>query len=270
VAEQIAQYRRARQGARHWQSIDARFEVEEWQRLAAVPLKDRAEVGRALTLNSEGLALLERGLSREAEKPLRQALLIREKVLGREHPSTARSYNNVASCLHAQGKHAEAFPLYRQALQIQEKVLGREHPLTALSYHNVALCLNDQGKHSEALPLFHKALRICEKVLGKDHPSTATSSNNVALCLWQQERLNESGRLWQQSLLAQEAARVLRAETGFERAQGSSRDISAQSALAVGLATLKQPVNAFRHAEASLARGLLDDLSPLTGRGRTR
>ena len=47
-------------------------------------------------------------------------------------------------------------------------------------------------------------------------------------------------------------------------------DISVQAALAVGLAQLKQPGNAFRHAEASLGRGLLDDLAGLSTGQRQR
>ena len=45
-----------------------------------------------------------------------------------------------------------------------------------------------------------------------------------------------------------------RADSGFDRAQGGLDGISVQAALAVALAQLKQPCNAFRHAEASLAR----------------
>ena len=124
AAQQIADYRRAHQGSRHWQAIDARFEIEEWKRLAAVAVKDRGEVLRVITLNQEGVALLHKGRFREAEKPLRQALRICEKVLGPDHPDTATSYNTVAYCLKAQGKAAEALPLYRKALLIWEKVLG--------------------------------------------------------------------------------------------------------------------------------------------------
>src|SRR5262245_27876715 len=61
VAEQIAAYRRQRQGAGHWQAIDARFQVEEWKRLAAVPVKDRAEVLRARRLNRKGVTFLNAG-----------------------------------------------------------------------------------------------------------------------------------------------------------------------------------------------------------------
>ena len=93
AAQQIAEYRRAHQGSRHWQAIDARLAIEEWKRLAAVAVKDRAEVLRARRLNQAGLALLNKGRFRAAEKLLlRQALLIREKVLApitlTPHPAT--------------------------------------------------------------------------------------------------------------------------------------------------------------------------------------
>ncbi len=130
----------------------------------------------------------------------------------------------------------------------------------------VAACLNAQGKVAEALPLVRKGLLINEKVLGLDHTQTAASYNNVAYCLWQQDRRNEAVLLWQQSLRGQEAARAMRADTGFDRAQGGMYDLSVHATLAVGLAQLKQPRNAFRHAEASLARGLLEtsQVSPRT------
>src|SRR5262245_59694915 len=57
VAAQIATYRKQRQGAAHWQAIEARFAVDEWHRLIAVPGKDRSEVLRARTLSSQGVAL---------------------------------------------------------------------------------------------------------------------------------------------------------------------------------------------------------------------
>src|SRR5262249_25486723 len=67
-------------------------------------------------------------------------------------------------------------------------------------------------------------------------------------------------RLWQRSLAAQEAARFRRAGTGFDRALAQAGAISPRTALAAGLARLGQARNAFAHAEAGLARGLLDDL----------
>ena len=64
----------------------------------------------------------------EAEPLFRQALAIRRKLLGEDHPDTAQSYNNVAGNLNAQGKYAEAEPLFRQALATRRKLLGEDHP----------------------------------------------------------------------------------------------------------------------------------------------
>jgi tetratricopeptide (TPR) repeat protein len=200
VEQQMVSYRAERQGAGHWQVIDARLEGERWQWLSKVPAKDRAEVVRAMRVAVEGSQLKGRLLYREAEAKLRQALAIRQKALGEEHPETAISYNNVAVCLDDQGRHAEALPLYQKALALRQKVLGEEHPETAISYNNVAVCLNDQGKHAEALHLHQKALALCQKVLGVQHPDTAQSYNGVAFCLNAQGKHAEALPLNQKAL----------------------------------------------------------------------
>jgi len=66
-----------------------------------------------------------------AARPLSEdALAIREKVLGPEHPHTGLSLNNLGGVLQDQGDLAGALPLYKRALEISEKVLGPEHPET--------------------------------------------------------------------------------------------------------------------------------------------
>src|SRR2546421_49087 len=68
----------------------------------------------------------------------------------------------------------------------------------------------------------------------------------------------EALRLLQDALPGQEVARFHAAPSGFHRAiVADPRAISPQVMLALGLARPQQPVEAFRHAEASLARGLL-------------
>ena len=141
---------------------------------------------------------------REAEPLSRQALEIRQKVLGQGHPSTATSLNNLARLLDDQGKPGEAEPLYRQALEIQQKVLGPEHPDTANSLNNLASLLQAQGKPAEAEPLFRQALAIRQKVLGPEHPSTATSLNNLAILLKDQGKPGEAEPLYRQALAIQQ------------------------------------------------------------------
>ena len=57
----------------------------------------------------------------KAEPLYQEALRIRQKVLGPEHPDTATSLNNLAELYQEMGEYAKAEPLYQEALRIREK-----------------------------------------------------------------------------------------------------------------------------------------------------
>ena len=107
-------------------------------------------------------------------------LTIREKVLGKEHPSTATTYNNLALLYQDQGDYENALKYYLLCLAIREKVLGKEHPDTATTYNNLAGLYQDQGDYENALKYYLLCLAIFEKVLGKEHPNTAITYCNLA------------------------------------------------------------------------------------------
>jgi tetratricopeptide (TPR) repeat protein len=50
----------------------------------------------------------------KAEPLYREALEIRQKVFGREHPDTAESLDNLAGLYWAIGDYAKAEPLYKE------------------------------------------------------------------------------------------------------------------------------------------------------------
>jgi tetratricopeptide (TPR) repeat protein len=109
-----------------------------------------------------------------------KALTIRERVLGKDHPDTATTYNNIAGVYFDLGEYEKALEWNFKALAIRESVLGKDHPDTAASYNNIALVYADLGEYEKALEWNFKDLAIMESVLGKDHPSTATTYNNIA------------------------------------------------------------------------------------------
>ena len=115
-----------------------------------------------------------------AEPLYRQALEIRKKALGEEHPDYATSLNNLAALYHAMGAYDRAEPLYRQALEIRKKALGEEHPDYATSLNNLAELYHAIGTYDRAEPLYRQALEIRKKALGEEHPDYATSLNNLA------------------------------------------------------------------------------------------
>jgi hypothetical protein len=73
-------------------------------------------------------------------------------VLGKEHPATLSSVNNLAECLRALGDAAGALPLYRRALEGSERVLGADHPQTRSIAANLASLLADTDDQPGAQP----------------------------------------------------------------------------------------------------------------------
>ncbi len=79
-----------------------------------------------------------------------EAQTLYQKLLGKEHPDTLVSMNNLACVLRSQGKYAEAEEIYRQVLKLKEEVLGEEHPDTLTIMNNLASVLVRQAKYVEA------------------------------------------------------------------------------------------------------------------------
>jgi tetratricopeptide (TPR) repeat protein len=109
----------------------------------------------------------------QAEPLFERAVSIRERVLGPDHPDTAKSLRCLANLLMNQHDMARARPLLERALSISEKVLGPENRDTAKSLSGLAILLRDRGNFARARRLLERALAINETVLGSEHPDTA-------------------------------------------------------------------------------------------------
>ncbi|MFM7469656.1 MAG: tetratricopeptide repeat protein, partial [Vampirovibrionales bacterium] len=73
----------------------------------------------------------------EAEPLYLQALAIRQKSLGENHPDTANSLNNLAGLYEDTGRYHEAKTYLLQASVIFVKTLGFEHPNTIGCISNI-------------------------------------------------------------------------------------------------------------------------------------
>jgi CHAT domain-containing protein len=214
----------------------------------------------ATSYNNAAMNMKAQGKYAEAEPLSRKALEIRRRLLGEEHPDVAEGFNNLAATLNAEGKYAEAEPLLRKSLEILRRLLGEDHPYTAQSYNNVACNLNDQGKYAEAEPFLRKALEILRRVLGEEHPDTARSYNNMAYNLNAQGKYAEAEASWTGAARSYEVARLRSNPTGLERSSFGLRT-NPIPALVACLARNGKPIQADQYLEASLARGLLDEIS---------
>jgi len=131
----------------------------------------------------------------QAEALYLQALELRKRLLGEEHPAVASSLNNLALLYKSQGRYDQAEPLCLQALELRKRLLGEEHPAVATSLNNLALLYDSQGRYAEAEPLYRQALQLRKRLLGENHPGVALILNNLALLYRSQGRYAEAESL---------------------------------------------------------------------------
>ena len=89
---------------------------------------------------------------------IKRSLVIREKVLGRDHPDVARSLNNLADLYQREGRYADSEPLFNRALSIREQAAGALHPDTIASVNNLASLYQAEGDTADALPLVERMI----------------------------------------------------------------------------------------------------------------
>ncbi|MGA1623698.1 MAG: tetratricopeptide repeat protein, partial [Synechocystis sp.] len=100
--------------------------------------EQKQRLAEAEQLLEQGNDLYQQGKYEEAIVIEQQVLTIRREILGKKHPLTITSLNNLAELYYSQGNYAAAEPLYLQALAIAKDVLGETHPFTAGSLNNLA------------------------------------------------------------------------------------------------------------------------------------
>ena len=154
----------------------------------------------ARLLNKAGEYLGERALFAEARQFFEQALDVRKKILEKNHPDLAETYNDFAGLYHNQGKYKEAEEFYNNALDIRKKILVKDHPDLAETYNDFAGLYHGQGKYKEAEEFYNNALDIRKKILVKDHPDLAETYNDFAGLYRSQGKYKEAEEFYNNAL----------------------------------------------------------------------
>jgi serine/threonine-protein kinase len=159
---------------------------------------------QALALSQLGHLLMTQGKYTEARESYLQALELREKVLGPEHPDVASSISNLASAAWWMGGYDEAVEKAERAVALQSKALGPEHPEVVKTLMISAGTLAEVGRYEDALKRHERALELQEKVLGPNHPSVSISLNNIAITLMSMGRYEEARQRSERAMILAE------------------------------------------------------------------
>jgi eukaryotic-like serine/threonine-protein kinase len=130
---------------------------------------DGHELFRAWLQHNFAAALEAHGDLADAVSRYREALQIKERVLGRAHPDVGLSLTNLASCLSALGRADEALQHSDRGVELVGSALGWEHPDMAIQLVHRADILNQLRRYPEAERDAGRALAIWEKELGREH-----------------------------------------------------------------------------------------------------
>ena len=166
-------------------SITAREILDMGAERIETELQDEPEV-RARLLHTIGEVYWELGLEEESAALLKEAINLREEVLGPDHPDVATSLRALATTLSRQfggipsEKRKEILEILHRARTIHEKQLGTNHPEVAEDWSRIGyytlnrLVREDTSDFDAAIEAAEKALAIYREAYGNVAPQVAS------------------------------------------------------------------------------------------------
>jgi tetratricopeptide (TPR) repeat protein/tRNA A-37 threonylcarbamoyl transferase component Bud32 len=148
----------------------------------ASELKDQPVI-QATLMDTIGNVYRSLGMYDKAAPLLRDALALREKVLGADDLDVAASLHNLGWLEHDRGNYPESEKLFRRALALRQQHLGDASLVTAATKFNLAWLLADRAKLEEAEHLFREVLALRQKQLGDGHRETTIALGGLAALL---------------------------------------------------------------------------------------
>lgn len=147
----------------------------------SLPPKERDEATYAKTLFGLGSEQIERGRNAEAERTLRAALAIQQRVTPGPNADTARTLQLLARAVEERDSD-EAIALLEKAVAMHRALWGTQpYPDFAASLNDLGLMLYyDKGDYDRAEQLLLESMAMKRKLLGDKHPEIATSLSNIA------------------------------------------------------------------------------------------
>lgn len=151
-----------------------------------------------------GIVMWQQKRLAEAEKLMRSALAVQERLWGPDNPDLASSFNNLGALYWTMGRYGDALPLYEQTRKVFERTLEPGHPRMASILNNLAETYWKLHRYSDAEPLFRRALAIKEAKLTPDDVSIAVTLNGLGGLLRDAGRPTEAEAAYRRALAIRE------------------------------------------------------------------
>lgn len=125
----------------------------------------------------------------------KQAVTMRQRHLGNDHPNTLEALYTLAMTLKSYGQYPAAEDAMRQVLRKREELL-EDHPHTMAAMNGLARILGAQKRFEECERLSREMVARSETYLGPNHPDTLTALNSLGNTLSKMRKYEESERLF--------------------------------------------------------------------------
>jgi CHAT domain-containing protein len=202
----------------------------------------------------------------------KEALQIREELLGEQHPDTLKSLSKLAAVYKSMGHLKKALPLFEKSYRLSEKVLGEQHPDTLENLKNVVALYPSKGVSSQALPLSNsgilsQALSLSEtsyhlrkQVLIEKQDKTLINLHNLADAYTAPGQIDKAIQYFEQLIKNVETLRHSGDLSAENRRSLLKKWISGYFKLSQLYLRTKRFNEAFQMAEKTKARTLLDSM----------
>ena len=189
-----------RNGADHWQTVDARLRLEDIAVFAKWSADQWQQLKRAWQDNERAILLYQQGNYADALPRFVAAMEVKRQLLGEKHPDYASALSNLAALYLAQGDTIRGESLARRAVEVLRQALGQTNPRFASALTTLAKAYWMQGDYGRTESLCRQAADAYRQCLGEKHYRYARGLHNLALLYEQQKDYAKAEALYRQTL----------------------------------------------------------------------
>jgi tetratricopeptide (TPR) repeat protein len=135
-----------------------------------------------------------------ADSIYREAVAMRRRFLGDNHPLVARALENQGELLFRSGRLDQTIEVLKQVLAIRQQGLGPESELVGRTWTSLGPVYARANRFAESQAAFETGIGILRRKLGDRHPDLAAAFKDYAELRVRQRRMNDAEKLARASL----------------------------------------------------------------------